>query len=165
MHALQVRLREIGERLVVVSDGQVELPVLEPRVQARHVLVHHGEPDCGVALLEPGQHGRQEGSQGGGERTDPQPAEAASGHGGQLLLGGVESRDDGARVPEQDDARLGELGGSAGAVDDGLADRTLECGDVLAHRRLSQPEGVGRGGERAPVGDLGEDPEPANLPY
>jgi hypothetical protein len=68
-------------------------------------------------------------------------------------------------VPEQDDARLGELGGSAGAVDDGLTDRTLEGRDVLAHGRLGQPESVGCGGERTPVGDLGEDPEPAYLPY
>jgi hypothetical protein len=36
---------------------------------------------------------------------------------------------------------------------------------VLAHGRLGQPESVGRGGERTPVGDLGEDPEPAYLPY
>ena len=165
VHALQVRRSQVGERLVVVGDGQVELPVMEPRVQARHVLVHDGEPDRGVLLLEPGQHRRQERRQRRGERPEPQPTEASTGHRGQLLLGGVQPRHDGARVPEQDDARLGQLRRPAGAVDDGLADRALERGDVLAHRRLRQPEGIGRCGERTPVRDLGQHPEPTYLRY
>ena len=82
-------------------------------------------------------------------RLPPSPAPQA----GDLLLGLVELPEHGLGVVEQDLAGRCQLdrAGSAGAVEDGLADDALERGDLLADGGLGEAEAVG-GAAEGPLG-------------
>ncbi len=76
------------------------------------------------------------------EDADAERAGRSFGQGGHVCLGGIELRDDRVRVPQQEQARLGEGHGTraAGTDDEPLPDDALEVRDLLAHRRLRVAE-------------------------
>ena len=68
-------------------------------------------------------------------------------------------------MAEQALAGDGEAHGTGGAVDEIAADRLLQPGDLLAHRRLRHVEAVGGGGEAAGIGNRHESPEQARIEH
>ena len=77
----------------------------------------------------------------------------------------VLQRQDPPGVAEQALARHRQAHGPRGTVDQFPADRLLEAGDLLAHRRLGHVQPVGRGGEAAGIGDRHEGPEQARIEH
>jgi hypothetical protein len=79
----------LGQRLVLVDEGEVQLPAGQPRDQPLAVVVEHGQGDVGVALVEAGDGPGDQGLDGGGEAGQPQPTPPQA---GELLCESVDLR-------------------------------------------------------------------------
>ena len=82
-----------------------------------------------------------------GDRDDPHRASAR----------GLERGRHGVRVAREHPARLGEADAASHAFDERDARALLEAAQLLAHRGLAVAERLGRGGQRAVLGDLAHD--------
>ena len=152
--ALEVARGDVGQRLVIVDQREVELAGLEPRDQPLQVIVDDRQRHLWVAAPEPRERRRHERGERGREAPEAQPPVAPAGDLAELLLGVVEPREDPGRVARQGVAGLGQLDRARAALDQRQPDLPLQRGDVLAHGRLRERQRVGRGRERPAGGDL-----------
>ena len=76
----------LGQRLMLVDEGEIQLPTCEPWDQPLAMVVEHGQVDVGVALGEDRDGAGDQGLDGGGEAGEPQPAPAQAGDLAQFLL-------------------------------------------------------------------------------
>ena len=80
-------------------------------------------------------------------------------------LGGLQPREDALGVADERLARRGQADPARVALEQRHAGFGLERGDLLGDRRLRVGERVGRGRERAAVGDLVEDLQPGHVKH
>ncbi len=83
----------------------------------------------------------------------------------ELLLGVRHAAQDRVSVRKQDLAGLGEPRALAIAFDQRRPGFALQRRDLLADRRLRVGERLGRGRERASIGELTEDDEPSGIQH
>ena len=94
-----------------------------------------------------------------GNEDMPHAAAAHSAHRLELRLGGRQPREHDLGVLDERAAGVGEAHAAAAAVDERGAGLLLERGDLLGDGGLGVGERLGRGGERAVLGDRLEDPQ------
>ena len=110
-----------------------------------------------MAAVEDGHGLGHERRAGALEAREPQATAAQPGDRGQLLLGGVEPREDRLGVGHQRAAGVREPHAARAALHQPGAGLALQGGHVLADGRLGEVERLCGGGERAPLGDLAKD--------
>jgi len=155
----------LGQRLMLVDEGEVQLPAGQPRDQPLAVVVEHGQVDVGVALVEAGHGAGDQGLDGGGEAGQPQPTPPQAGELAELLLGLVQVGEHRLGMRHQRPAGVGQAHRSHATLDEPGARLPLEGGDLLADRRLRERQRRGRGRERAAAGDLPQHPEPTRIEH
>ena len=132
---------------------------------ARGLLLGDRQGELGVGAAQRGRGGRDDLRDAGREAGDPDAADEPVRVGGDVGRGGLELREHDVGVADQDLGGAGEPHAAAVALDDGLADLALERGELLGHGRGREVERVGRGGDRAVLGDLAQDAQPADVDH
>ena len=163
-----LRERGIGfSRHVVVDEGEGDVD--GSRVQGTgdgdRVKLGHHELKSRVLAAEGDQGRGQDGARRRRESADAQPARQAGAGGGERGRGLFQDREDGLGVADQDDAGRGQGHAPAGALEQRHAGLALQGGELLRDGGRGVRERVGDRGDRSPVGQFEQQPEPAHVDH
>lgn len=153
---LEPSAADLRQRDVFVDDGQIQLPGLQPRDEPVQVVVDDGQSDVGVQAAEPRESCWHERAQHGREATETEPATPPLADLGEFLLRRVEPSQDAGRVSGQGGAGFGQVDRAGTSLHHGQPEFAFQSRDVLADRRLGQPQSVRRSREASLGRDLGE---------
>jgi hypothetical protein len=162
------RERGVGfSRHVVVDEGEGDVD--GSRVQGTgdgdRVKLGHHELKSRVLAAEGDQGRGQDGARRRREGADAQPARQAGAGGGERGRGLLQDREDGLGVADQDDAGRGQGHAPAGALEQRHAGLALQGGELLRDGGRGVRERVGDRGDRSPVGQFEQQPEPAHVDH
>ena len=148
---------DLGELLQVLTDDErdVELTIHQLHHRVFDVVVlEAADGEAGHLGEDRADHRRQDLHRHALERADDQPA-AAGEQGFDIVLGLPQAGEDHARVVEQRRPHRGQLdlAGAAGSIEQLMADDAFERGNLLADRRLAEPQPLGGAAEGAFGGD------------
>ncbi len=143
--------------LVPEGEGHVAVALTQHLDGSRRLGLLQGDPGAGVRGAQGGEGGRDEGGAAAGEGDEPDPASAQPGDGGDLLLGGGESRQDSGGVPHQGLAGLGEPHLASAADQQWGADGGFQGLHLLAHGGLGAAQFTSGRGEGTGGGDGTQD--------
>ena len=147
------------------GDGEVDVARLQGRHRGLGLVHRHGELDTGMLLGEAGDRDGHDRRRRGLEGGHPEAAPAEPGDGLELGLRLAELGEDGVGVAHDGLAGVREADAAGTALDQRGAGLALERRDLLGDGGLGEGERLGRGGERAPGGDLAQHAHTADVEH
>jgi hypothetical protein len=151
--------------LPFVGEHEVDVPERERGQRPLGLRLHELAAQPGRIGFQPPHGGERDPQRDGLEGRDPRPPGDAARRGGQLGLRHPDALQQRVGVTDEHPRGVGEPHAAAGLLQQRHPGLALEHRELLGHGRGREPQRLGHRGDRPPLAQLAQQPEPVQVEH